>query len=227
VCVPRDGGDSFVLEPAIPFSLTPLFIKLDSLYTGELLITGDYPNNVDPTTLNTINTLRNLGVSYISGLQDISVSFKNDSVADSLSPIRNKPLPPTPFLRLITSTVIDTTINAPLDELVPVNNWELFPSNKPWYPVAWTGNQLTLIAPGNEGYLAGFIRYPVDGKAVLRTNGSFLPFNTPLINDDYFLDLSQPNYISLYPPTTSTVVGLGRGINQYTLQLQLEVKVWR
>ena len=224
VCLPRDGGSNFVLEPPIPFVLTPSFIIFDSIYTGELEVTGEYSTTVDSTTLNTINTLRNLGVSYISGLQDISVSFKNEAVG-SVSPVRSD-LPYSPFVRLIRTQVLSAAAESPVVDAVTVTGWELLPANKPWYPVSWSGATLLPITAGNEGYLAGFIRYPIDGKAVLRTIG-FLPFPTPLINDDYFLDLTATNYISLTPPATSTVVAIGKGVDQYTLQLNIEVKVWR
>lgn len=224
VCLPRDGGSNFVLEPPIPFVLTPSFIIFDSIYTGELEVTGEYTTTVDSTTLNTINTLRNLGVSYISGLQDISVSFKNEAV-NNVSPVRSN-LHYSPFVKLIRTQVLSAVDESPVVESVAVTDWETLPTNKPWYPVSWSGATLLPIAAGNEGYLAGFIRYPIDGKAVLRTTG-FLPFPTPLINDDYFLDLTAPNYISLTPPVTSTVVAIGKGIDQYTLQLNIEVKVWR
>lgn len=225
VCLPRDGGSSFVLEPPVPFTLTPSFILLDSVYTGELEVTGEYISSVDASMLSTINTLRNLGISYISGLQDISVSFKNEAVSHNTSPIRGE-LFYSPFVRLIRTQVISTTEEVTEPSAVIVTGWEELPLNKPWYPVSWSGNTLVPITPGNEGYLAGFIRYPVDGKAVLKTTG-FIPFPTPLINDDYFLDLTAPNYISLYPPTTTTVVAIGKGVDQYTLQLTIEVKVWR
>lgn len=224
VCLPRDGGSGFVLEPAVPYTLTPSFILFDSVYTGELVLTGDYPSSVDSNTLSTINTLRSLGVSYISGLQDISVSFKNEAAA-IVSPVRPT-LHYSPFIRLLRTDIIDSVDSSPTTNVVTVLEPELFPLNKAWYPVSWSGDTLSLIQPGSEGSLAGFIRYPVDGKAKLVSSG-FIPFNTPLINDDYFLDLSMPNYISLYPPTTSTVVAIGKGVDQYTIQLAIEVKVWR
>lgn len=223
VCLPRDGGEGFTLSPPIPFTLTTSFIILDQVYTGELEVTGDYPTTVDPDTISTIATLRNLGVSYVAGLQDISVSFKNEG-APLVAPHRDT-TPITPFLRLVRTDVISASSTL-LQPLTTVTSPELFPLNKPWYPVSWQDDTLSLITPGNEGLLAGFIRYPVDGKSRLVTSG-LLPFNVPLINDDYFLDLTMPHYISLFPPPTSSVVAIGKGVDQYTIELNIEVKVWR
>lgn len=230
VCLPRDGGSTFVLEPVIPYTLTPLFLVFDYPYTGELSVTGDYPVDAQaltPSTISTFMQLKRLGVTYISGLQDLSINFKADETASEASFFRRTTS--TPFAELIQTTIVQQSSTTP-SVLLPVSDGESFPANREWYPVTWqdtdTSSSLALITPGLEHELVGFIRYPIDGRARLVSSGE-LTVNQTLVNDDYFLDLTSVNYLTQTPPTNTSIVRVGRGINSYTLQLDIEVLVWQ
>ncbi len=229
VCLPRDNGDSFVLDPVVPYTLTPLFLVFDYPYTGELQVTAEYAIDeyaLTPSTINTFTQLKRLGVTYISGLQDISVSFKGEGEETTTSFFRR--VTSTPYAELINTRVVNESGTGHY-ALYAVGGVDSFPANREWYPVTWrlvdSISELELLTPGQEHNLVGFIRYPVDGRARLVSDG-VITLNTQLINDDYFVDLTSPNYLTTTPPTTTSVVRVGKGVSSYTLQLDIEVLVY-
>lgn len=230
--LPHEGGKNIIVEPHVDFTITPYFIVFDEPLNGEYTITGTYElaPMLNSSEVKSLSQLQALGIKGISGLQDVSITFGDTNKSNTnvvISPIRTTTS--TRFAWLLSVNVerdSDTPDQLPAN-LVSITNYLDLPLNKEWYPVRWEGAELIFIEQGLEAALAGFIRYPVDGKAKLISEG-LLPFTQPLSAGDYLLDLSAPNYLSrTIPDDGRSIVRVGRARDSHTLILDIEVMLWR
>ena len=236
LALPHYKGINPLFSPAVSFTTNSVFYVFDEPLNGFYELTAEYKVSelaLTPSDIQALTRLRSLGIASIGGLQDISISFDKylKSIethnADAYSPFRERVS--TPYATLLNTTIEDTSsMDLPTNSYrVVETTWE---PQHTYYPVTWVIDEgllkLQLIDASNKHQLIGFIKQPTNNVAALYDKSLY--FDTPLVNDDYFLDMTAVNYISTVSngDGLSTVVRVGYPKDSNNLGLKVEVLIY-